>query len=165
MGQGGQAAPLHLGLALPGRHKPSAQGHHWLVPVPSLVAPTFSPVLPLSPLGPWKEEQKGASTTWRWTLAHQCRPPPTSSSKTSFRKPHLCLQLQETGHVGTILAEVVVASGAARWRGQDPKECGHPWHIVSRVPQEGRGISAAGDKAAAIKGALPGVWGAGDWVF
>lgn len=58
-----------------------------------------------------------------------------------------------------------MASGAAGWRGQDPKECGHPWHIVSRVPQQGGGISAAGEEAAAIKGALPGVWGAGGWVF
>lgn len=58
-----------------------------------------------------------------------------------------------------------MASGAARWRGQDPKECGHPWHIVSRVPQQGGGVLAAGEEAAAIKGALPGVWGAGGWVF
>lgn len=38
----------------------------------------------------------------------------------------------------------VVASGAARWQGQDPKECGHHWHAVSWVPQQGGGVLAAG---------------------
>lgn len=52
-----------------------------------------------------------------------------------------------------------MASGAARRWGQDPKECGHPWHAVSQVPQQGGGILAAGDGAAATTGALPGVRG------
>lgn len=113
MGQGGQAAPLHLGLALPGRHKASAQGHQWLVPILSLVAPTFSPVLPLSPLGPWKEEQEGVSTTWRQTLTHKCRPPPSPGSKKSFRQPHLCLQLQVTSQ-----AVMILGGGGGQWGGK-----------------------------------------------
>lgn len=102
MGQGGQAAPLHLGLALPGKHKPSAQGHQWLVPVPSLVAPTFSPVLPLSPLGPWKEEQEGVSTKWRGT-GSPVQIPSHFWLKKSFKQPHLCLQLQAMSQDAMIL--------------------------------------------------------------
>lgn len=57
-GRGGRAAPLHLGLARPGRQR-GQRGSATRRPHGTVPAPTFSPGLPLSPLGPCKGKGGG----------------------------------------------------------------------------------------------------------
>lgn len=59
-GRGGRAAPLHLGLARPGRQR-GQRGSATRRPHGTVPAPTFSPGLPLSPLGPCKGKGGGVS--------------------------------------------------------------------------------------------------------
>lgn len=72
-----------------------------------MVAPTFSPGLPLSPLGPWKEEQAGVSiplgSTCSQTLAHKQGPPPARGSAKPFRPPPATCKVQAASWGGMLL--------------------------------------------------------------